>query len=46
MNQSITNIEDYEIASVAEESNAIERDYHAYFDCTIENDDMNRCFSR
>ena len=44
MNQSILNFEDHELASIYEESEEIERDYHAYFDLTIVNDDMNKCF--
>jgi hypothetical protein len=28
-----------------EESNSIERDYHAFFDITIVNEDIGRCFA-
>ena len=40
------NIDDTEIYTIMEESNAIERDYHAFFDITIVNDDIGRSFAR
>jgi guanylate kinase len=46
INQSILNINDQDIGAVLEESEAIENDYHAYFDAIIVNDDMNKCFAR
>jgi hypothetical protein len=45
VNQSILNIDETEFYSVIEESEQIERDYHAYFDLTVVNEDMGRCFS-
>ncbi len=45
VNQSIINISEANFVNVMEESEAIERDYHAYFDLTIVNEDMGRCFS-
>jgi len=45
VNQSILNFEDYELASIYEESEEIELNYHAYFDLTVVNDDMNKCFA-
>lgn len=45
VNQSIVNIDESEFVSVLEESETIERDYHAYFDLTIVNEDMGRCFN-
>jgi hypothetical protein len=46
VNQSISNFDDYALESIIDESEVIERDYHAYFDTTILNEDMNRCFSK
>lgn len=45
VNQSIINIDESEFESTIEESEGIERDYHAYFDLTIVNEDMGRCFN-
>lgn len=45
VNQSILNIDESEFPGVLEESEGIERDYHAYFDLTIVNEDMGRCFN-
>lgn len=45
INQSIVNIDESDFLTVMEESEAIERDYHAYFDLTIVNEDMGRCFN-
>lgn len=45
VNQSLLNIDETEFVSVIEDSETIERDYHAYFDLTIVNEDMGRCFT-
>lgn len=45
VNQSIINIDEADFFNVIEESDVIERDYHAYFDLTIVNEDMGRCFT-
>jgi guanylate kinase len=45
VNQSIININEADFMNVIEESEAIERDYHAFFDLTIMNEDMGRCFT-
>lgn len=45
VNQSILNIDESEFFSVIEDSETIERDYHAYFDLTIINEEMGRCFN-
>lgn len=45
VNQSLLNIDESEFTSVIEESETIERDFHAYFDLTIVNEDMGRCFT-
>jgi guanylate kinase len=45
VNQSILNISEANFVNVMEESETIERDYHAYFDLTIVNEDMGRCFT-
>jgi guanylate kinase len=45
INQSIVNIDEAEFFNVIEESDVIERDFHAYFDLTIVNEDMGRCFT-
>ena len=39
------NIDETEFVSVIEDSETIERDYHAYFYLTITNEDMGRCFT-
>ena len=45
VNQSLLNIDETEFVSVIEDSETIERDYHAFFDLTIVNEDMGRCFT-
>ena len=45
LNQSILNIDDTEMYTIMEESNSIERDYHAFFDNTIANEEMSRTFA-
>ena len=45
VNQSIINISENDFYAVIEESEQIERDFHAYFDLTIVNEDMARCFT-
>ena len=45
INQSIINIDEADFFNVIEESDVIERDFHAYFDLTIVNEDMGRCFT-
>ncbi|RNA40914.1 MAGUK p55 subfamily member 6 isoform X1 [Brachionus plicatilis] len=45
INQSILNIDESEFFSVIEDSETIERDYHAYFDLTIMNEEMGRSFN-
>jgi hypothetical protein len=45
INQSLLNIDEIDFASVLEDSDGVERDFHHFFDLTIVNDDMGRCFT-